>query len=766
MRFLIAPRQPFIGLVLAAVAGIVVADCFPIDGMVAFEVALLACLGGLALLVRPNLVLTYAFVSLSFFLVHSARTTDTAGQRLAARLGDRPRALQVTGAVVTEPKAAAGGATTFLLQLQTIAFEDTTEKTDATILVRWRGNPEFGDELSLFGIAEPISPPRNPGEFDMRSYLARRDVYRHLTVRYAEEGSLIRHGGGNPVLRAAQQSRMRIQQILSRGLEDAPDVQNFVNGLALGLRHQTPDDIEEPFQQTGTLHLFAVAGLHVGIVAQLLLLLASVTRLSRRWTAALIIPALLFYACVTGLHISSIRAAVMASILLAGFFFDRKVLALNSLAAAAFLLLAFNTQEIFSTGFQLSFAVVGTIILLAEPFARLFGRWTAPDPFLPRSLLQGSRRIFHLGSLWAGKASSVSLTAWIGSLVLILWYFNLVTPISLLANLVVVPIAFCILALALLSLVSAPMLPWLSIVFNNANWSLARLVIGLVHFFAQWPGGHYYVEHPHWPDGVSARINVLDLGPGGAIHVRADGANWLFDCGSERDYERLVREYLHTEGINSLSGLLLTHGDSLHIGGAGRVLADCRPALIIDNPLPDRSNVHGRLRNYFRQTSLLTKQPVASESFPINQKITAHVLYPPRLSLAKTADDQGLVVQLRMSPTARVLLMGDSGIETENALLRSGVDLRSEILIKGQHHSAASGSASFLEAVHPRLIIATSRDFPENERIKDEWVEGLRGYGIRLFRQDQTGAVLLKFYANAWEARAYMTDEIFRSSIR
>src|SRR5207302_3343171 len=109
-----------------------------------------------------------------------------------------------------------------------------------------------------FGIAEPIPPPRNPGEFDMRSYLARRDVRRTLFVRYAEDGVLLQRGGGNPILRAAQASRAGMQNILCRSLEDSPDVQNFVSGIALGLRHQTPEDIEEPFQQTGTLHLVAV----------------------------------------------------------------------------------------------------------------------------------------------------------------------------------------------------------------------------------------------------------------------------------------------------------------------------------------------------------------------------------------------------------------------------------------------------------------------------------------------------------------------------
>src|ERR1700722_4837656 len=221
----------------------------------------------------------------------------------------------------------------------------------------------------------------------MRSFLARSDVRRRLFVRYPEDGTLIRHGAGNPILRAAQISRAWMQRVLCRSLDDSPDVQNFISGIALGLRHQTSEDIEEPFQQTGTLHLFAVAGLHVGIVARLLWTLAMVAGLSRKWATPLIIPLLLFYAAITGLHVSSIRAAVMSSILLGGFFFERKVFAPNSLAAAAFFLLSWNTNEFFSTGFQLSFAVVGGIILLADPLSGWFRPIGAPDPFLPRRLV-------------------------------------------------------------------------------------------------------------------------------------------------------------------------------------------------------------------------------------------------------------------------------------------------------------------------------------------------------------------------------------------
>src|SRR5207245_675038 len=139
----------------------------------------------------------------------------------------------------------------------------------------------------------------------------------------------------------------------------------------------------------------AVAGLHVGIVAALLWMVATIARLSRKSAAALIIPLLLFYAAVTGLHVSSMRAAVMSSILLGGFFFDRRGFVLNSLAAAAVLLLCWDTNELFSTGFQLSFAVVGAIVLLADPLCRSLERWSVADPFLPRVLVRGPRRLMQ-----------------------------------------------------------------------------------------------------------------------------------------------------------------------------------------------------------------------------------------------------------------------------------------------------------------------------------------------------------------------------------
>jgi competence protein ComEC len=125
-----------------------------------------------------------------------------------------------------------------------------------------------------------------------------------------------------------------------------------------------------------------------------------------------------------------------------------------------------------------------------------------------------------------------------------------------------------------------------------------------------------------------------------------------------------------------------------------------------------------------------------------------------------------LVIRLLISPETFVLFMSDNGAETERALLSNGSDVHSDILVKGQHYSGISGSAPFLDAVRPRLIIATSAQFPERERVSDEWADQVRARGIRLFRQDETGAVELKFRGNEWSARAYLTGEVFRSVSR
>ena len=130
-----------------------------------------------------------------------------------------------------------------------------------------------------------------------------------------------------------------------------------------------------------------------------------VLHLPRKWTIALIIPALFFYAAVTGLHTSSVRAAVMSAVLLAGFFVERKVSALNSLAAAAFLILSWDTNELFSLGFQLSFSVVAAIILLPTRSSDSFDDGVRPTHSF-RVFCCERRAVFSM-LLWAGSAEGL-----------------------------------------------------------------------------------------------------------------------------------------------------------------------------------------------------------------------------------------------------------------------------------------------------------------------------------------------------------------------
>ena len=748
---------------MAASAGILVADlapsCPPVLGPA------LAVAAFVALISRRSLPV-YAVVAGVFFLLHSLRITESAGMRLARQLGGEPQAVTVLGAVASEPKISAKGFASFLLRLDSIEQEGRTIASNATLLVRWRGVPAFGNQLRLFGVAERIASPRNPGEFDLRSYLARQDVYHGLLVRYAENGLILNSSGGHPIWRAAQQSRNWMQAALSRGLEDSPEIHGLISGMVLGARDETPDEIEEQFQQTGTLHLFAVSGLNVAIVAQLLWIIASAARVPRRWAIALIIPALFFYAAITGLNTSSVRAALMGAILLGGFFVERRVLPINSVAAAGFLILCYDTNQLFSTGFQLSFAVVLAILILAEPLYRFLIRWWEPDPFLPRGLLGGVPKLAVRAWHGAARGISVSLAAWLGSTPLILPYFHLVTPVSLLANLVVVPIAFFVLAIGLLSLLVAPFALALTVILNNANWSLAWVILGSVQLFARVPAGHIYLERPHWPDGVQAEITVLDLSEGAAVHIRTAGSDWLFDPGGERDFKRVLRGYLRSRGINRLDGLLLTHGDATHIGGAGAILGAFQPRQLVDSPSPDRSIVHRRLIALCTERAIPRTLVEAGDEFRLSPHVTARILFPLPGSRARMADDQALVVQLTLPGKTRVLFTSDSGQATETDLLARQVDLRSDLLIKGQHHSGVSGSPEFIAAVRPQAIIATARESAENQRIKEDWAERVRESGIKLLRQDKAGAVRVRFFQDHWEATSFLEGETFRSKSR
>ena len=175
-------------------------------------------------------------------------------------------------------------------------------------------------------------------------------------------------------------------------------------------------------------------------------------------------------------------------------------------------------------------------------------------------------------------------------------------------------------------------------------------------------------------------------------------------------------------------GLMLSHGDARHIGGALQVLEEFNPRRVIDNGAPDRSSVHHVLSVRLKKREIATRGKI----FALSPAVKARVLYPAAGIQGNAADDAALVMQLIIQEKHRVLFVSDSGLATESVLLAQPNNLRSDILIKGQHHSGQSGSPAFLEAVRPQLIVATSVDFPTRERIPDDWAKMVRERGIRI----------------------------------
>jgi competence protein ComEC len=156
----------------------------------------------------------------------------------------------------------------------------------------------------------------------------------------------------------------------------------------------------------------------------------------------------------------------------------------------------------------------------------------------------------------------------------------------------------------------------------------------------------------------------------------------------------------------------------------------------------------------------------AGGEWRLSRDVTARVLFPPAELSGRAADDVAMVVQLTALDRWRILLMSDAGENAERFLIESGADLRSDILVKGQHRSLKSGTPEFLDRVQPLAIIASSGSFSHSEHVPDEWADTVTSRGIKLFRQDETGAVRLRFFSRHWEAEPYLGSEIFRNFSR
>ena len=761
------PRQPFVGLAVASMLGIFAADRWALPLPWAFAIAVL---GLLAILLRPATLTCWLFCAAVFFELHTLHRWGSDARWLADVLASGPRVVHATGIVWSEPEKPATWSGNikyrFVVKLESISTGGQSFATKALANVSWVGDaPAYGDRVEFVGGASNLQPRRNPGEFDSTSYQQRLGVYSEIRTRFETDCRVASHGHGNLVQAFGFKARHWVQRRLEIDLVDSPEVMAVIDGIVLGLRGESPEDLKTLLQRTGTIHLFVVSGLNIAMLATIVFFALKPFGLPRSFNIIVVILTLVFYTLITGLHTASLRSTIMATVLLGASLVDRRAISVNSLAFAALVILAFNTNQLFAPGFQFSFTVVFIIIACTAHVYRWMRSFAEPDPFLPRLLWNWRVRLGTLCWNWICGILGVVITSWIGSLVFTVGYFHLFSPGSLVANFLAVPIAFVVLALGLGAVLTATISLHITVLFNNANWFAAKAMLMVLHASANLPNGYHYVESPNFKPAPRCELTIFDLTDGAAAHVRAGGCDWLLDCGDDSHYNHTVLPYLRSRGVNRLDGFLFTHGNVKHIGAAIASIGDFRPYLLADSTLRDRSSTRRHLHVWLADHHLGKGLYERDDFIRLGRAATMRVLYPPAGLKRSAAGDMALVLQLQAGET-RALLMSASGFTTEQWLLENEPDLRADILIKGQHAGDLSGTPDFLARVRPRVVVCSALGYGEPVEKLDAWETGAAAQGITVFRQDKSGAVHIDIRDGGYEVKGFVSGQTFRNRAR
>ena len=760
--------EPLLVAALAAIIGILLADLgwyHPLSAAAAVVLGLAFYAQGRQ---RSFLLLAVAGV---FAFAH--------GQRLQ-RIGALPFAeeiraghellVEIEGTIDSVPKPAArpGRCSFFVSLTQIRQIGGTAEPATQRLFVSAFADPlpEYGDHIRLGGSLRRPAGSRNPGEFDFGQFLERKGVIAQLSARARPGIELVDSDRGNLIIAAANRARRWVAGTITADLSHRdPEIASVLTAMTLGSRDDARDEVIDSFRTSGTLHIFAVSGLHVGLIGVILWLLLTPLPLSRRVRALVIILILCGYAFVTGLRPSAVRATIMASLVLAGPLLDREPRVINSLGAAGLAILAYDSQQLFLPGFQLSFSVLLALTLLHGPILSLLLPLVSHDPFLPASLLTERQRLFYRAARAIAETFAVSLAAWLGSLPLMLYHFNLVTPIAPIANLLLIPIAFCVLGTAILSTLSGVgRLATLCAILNNANFVWASLLTATAMFFANLPPpvSHFYATKRTF-FRPPCELTVLDLPRGGASTLIATRArqDWLIDTGHARDFRPTIASVLHQHaGITRLDAILLTHTDAAHIGGTGEVMDHFDPDTIYTPP-PNRSSssYRGLVENLVA-SRIEHRSPERGEMIPIDARTSIEILYAPRPGEPQGISDDTCLVFILHSHGWKILFTGDSGFRTEQWLVETVRDrLQADLVIRGFHHTDHSMTPAFLDAVAPEAIIAGKRDFENSAPDDGQWRTVASGRGIELFDQSETGAVSVRIHEGRLRIDSHIGDQ-------
>lgn len=462
-------------------------------------VAALACISGILLVTRRAVWLPYALytaVGLMGSLDYGLHTRMAVDDVAAAA----PCVITLTGVVDSDTELLRrdpdAGPSSARLTLRTDRFtrtfssenlEGIGDSARGNVEVRLTLNrslqettvsqkvPRYGDMIVVHGRLEQPSGPRNPGGFDYRTYLAHQGIHATLSATRPEDWHVVTEAGesGSPFLTLAYTLRQCVLRHAQAGF--APERAAVLSGILLGDRANLPADLREDFERTGTTHILATAGLHVGLVMALLIGLFRGVRLAQRPALLLTLLCLALYIPMTGERVAMTRATIMAVIFLGGILLEREPYLPNTLSLASLVLLIGNPQSLFEAGFQLSFGIVISVALLMPLMQRLPKATPKETP--------PSRPVGVIGT-FAGNIFRIALAAQIGALPLVAYYFHAIPVIGVVANLIIVPVVLPIIGLGFLATILGTVAPTLALPCDRILDSLLTYIVTTTHYLA------------------------------------------------------------------------------------------------------------------------------------------------------------------------------------------------------------------------------------------------------------------------------------------
>ncbi|HSU55256.1 MAG TPA: ComEC/Rec2 family competence protein [Candidatus Dormibacteraeota bacterium] len=777
-----------------------------------WPVPLLAFTGALTILAlllkKLRVYFLYALVLLAAWTHYSFSTAFIPEHDLRTILSGQPELVRIRGKLADSP-AVRGSENDGRLSWHTLSQLDASalrpDRGDwhpaaGRIVTTTPGtltNLFGGQEVEVTGVTKFPSVAVGPGLFDYRLYLKRQGIYYHLTASSEQDWQII-SSGRRPV---ADRFREWGRAALARGLPEEDESLRLEWALTLGWKTALTEQVSEPFVRAATYHIFAVDGLRMALVFGIFFVLLRACQVPRPICGAILLPVIWFYVALTGWPASAIRASVMLSIVIIGWILRRPGDLINSLFAAGLIILVWQPQQLFQAGFQLSFCVVLCIILLM-PILKAERHWFLdPDPLLPKRLHHRWPAALRIPWHFMRDTFLVSLAAWLGSIPLVAYYFNIISAVSTPANLLAVPLCIlvliCNLASLLLSAVWAP----LAEPFNHAGWFWMECIRITSQWFTRWPKAYWYLEAPglftsllyyalflalvtgwlfrkewrfvKW--GITAvvllcwtsyevvqsratQLDILPLGGGNAAFYDSPGTknDLLVDCGANSTVAFMTKPFLRAHGENTLANFLLTHGDVHQIGGASLIAHEFAPAHIWASP------VHARSPAYRQQMDQFGREPEKLHLVSAGDFISSwKVLHPAADNQFPRADDNAVVLAADIRGT-KVLLLSSLGKLGQNALLERTNNLRADIVVSGIPTGAEPLSSQLLDRIKPSIIIVTDSETPAWKRANPLLCGRLERTKIPVIYTRSASAVQIKFLNHGWELRT-MSGLVFRS---